>query len=143
VDNKTPETRYTLEQIISMSLFVYFLVVIYTFIITNIWGRIRRMGIMDKLLSSITGRDRYESVALKFYTENLGKNVAITCKNNIKYVGVLRTVPDNPDNINNNALILSDPYTIENSRFVKMAANEMLLYFDNISQLEVLKKYKE
>jgi hypothetical protein len=134
-----PQSGEDIKNIVMVSLYVYIAVCVYSFILANIWGVLRRLNPIEYCFQRITGRDRYRTVALRFYTEQLGSTVAITTKDGERYLGILSGAPDDT---NDNSIIISKPSIIENGKFVKLFTSQMLLATDSITRLEVIKPYK-
>jgi hypothetical protein len=128
------------QQLINTALWVYIAVLVYTFVAANIYGWLRRFNRIDFCIKSFTGRDRYKTVSLRFYTENLGSTVAVTNGEGKKFVGILGGAPDSTED---NAIILYNPSVIEGSEFLELSTTVMLLYVSDITRLEVIKNIKE
>jgi hypothetical protein len=113
-----------LRPVINAGLFLYFLVLIVSAVIGNIWGWIRRRKQIDDILRFFTGRDRYRSVSLRFFTEYFGSTIIATNTEGKKYAGILAGAPDDSDD----AIILNKPLFLEGNKFTKMRAISILLY---------------
>jgi hypothetical protein len=128
--------NYETESIVNSFIFLYLIVCGYVFVLGNIWGWIRRHKTIDDWFRFFTGRDRYKTVSLRFYTEYFGSTVAVSTFDGKKYAGVLTGAPDD----NNDAIIINKPFVLEGNTFMRMSANAMLLYIDKINRVEVLKQ---
>jgi len=133
-NNDMPE-NYDKQFIIKISIKIYIITMVAVFLFANIYGIVRKIPCVNKLFITITGRDWYISVSMRFFRENLGKRLVVTCKDGKKYIGILRGAPDN---INDKAIMLYNPYLRENNQLVALTDESMLLYLNNVSRCEVL-----
>ena len=125
------------NSVINAGLLLYFSVIIVSVIVGNIWGWIRRRKRIDDCFRFFTGRDRYRTVSLRFFTEYFGSTIIVTNAGGKKYAGILTGAPDDSDD----AIILSKPLVLENREFVRMRALAILLYLKDIDRIEVIKPF--
>jgi hypothetical protein len=125
----------TMSEVINAVLITYSIVFLVSLIIGNIWGLVRRHQKIDDIFRFFTGRDRYRTVSLRFFTEYYGATVVVTCSDSKKYTGVLCGAPDDSED----AIIINKPFVIENNKFVRISATAMLLFLDKITRIEVIK----
>jgi hypothetical protein len=119
------------------AIYVFIVICFYSFILSNVLAILRRCKIIDLIIRTVTRRDWFKTVSLRFYTEQLGSTLLVTMKSEKKYVGVLVGAPDDK---NDNSIILSNPSSIESLKFVKLAAKKMLINVTETSKIEVLKE---
>jgi hypothetical protein len=136
VDNKAID-KGSLSSIINAGLFLYSLVLIVSAIAGNIWGWVRRRRRIDDYFRFFTGRDRYRTVSLRFFTEYFGSTIMVTNAEGKKYAGILAGAPDDSDD----AIILSKPLVLEKNKFIRMGAVSILLYLKYITRIEVIKPF--
>lgn len=115
----------------------YFLLCLYSSIISLLFSLIRRNEKISTIIQKITQRDYFQSVLLRFYYESLNQIVIITMDNNNKYMGFLIGAPDNEQS---NHIILCQPLFFENSEFKYLQAEKILIDANKISLIEVLTK---
>jgi hypothetical protein len=123
--------------VINAGLFLYFSVLIVSAIIGNAWGWIRRRKRIDDSFRFFTGRDRYRTVSLRFFTEYFGSTIVVTNTEGKKYAGILFGAPDGFDD----AIILNKPLVSEENKFIRMRAISILLYLKDITRIEVIKPF--
>jgi hypothetical protein len=113
---------------------------LWTFIISNLYGLIRKWKWIDSIVKWFTGRDWYPSVAFKFYKENLNKAVEIKTSDN-RYFGILYSAPDRKED---KSIIITNPFLITGA--VKRKKLEQLQIVDyiiiKVDEIEEIKAYK-
>lgn len=71
----------------------FFGVCLWTLVVANLWGVVRKSPRVDAVIKYCTGRDWYLSVSLRFFETNLNRAVVVTTKTK-RYGGVLFSAPD-------------------------------------------------
>lgn len=139
---KQPNNAYIIPYIIEkMKYFGIFFILlcIYSFVLASLYSTIRKTNIVSMIVQKITGRDYFQNVELRFYSESINKVVVITMNQGNKYFGSLIGAPDQE---NDKKIIIYDPYIIENKALVKLKADRLLIDTNNIELLEVIFKEK-
>jgi hypothetical protein len=134
VDKKTVD-KESLGPVINAGLFLYFSILFISAIVGNIWGWVRRRKQIDDCLRFFTGRDRYKTVSLRFFTEYFGSTMMVTNAAGRKYAGILAGAPD----VTDDAIILNKPLVLEDNKFIRMRAVSILLYLKDVTRIEVIK----
>jgi hypothetical protein len=123
-------------KILNNVIVIYSIVFLFSVLIGNLWGFVRRSNKkIDDIFRFFTGRDRYRTVSLRFFTEYYGTTIAVTCSDGKKYIGVLFGAPDDSED----AIIINKPFVIENSKMVRISATAILIFMDKIIRIEVIK----
>ncbi len=124
-----------------ISIFIY--TCLYTFLLANLYGYLRKSRKIDSFITYFTARDWYPSVAFRFYKENLNKAIEVKTKDNW-YLGILNNAPDNKDD---KYIIITEPYKINMKAKKKQKKLEKLEYVEyiiiNIEDVEEIKAYNE
>ncbi len=119
----------------------FFTVCIWSFIIANLLGWVRKEKYLDAIIKWITGRDWYPSVAFRFYKENLDKLIEVRTDKE-RYIGILYSAPDTQ---NDNYIIITSPCILKD---VNGKTNKIPLEFvDSIvfrlDEINIVRAYKE
>jgi Family of unknown function (DUF6338) len=119
----------------------FFTVCLWTFVIANIWGVIRKQKIVDALIKWLTGRDWYPSVSFKFFQNNIGKAIEVKVAEK-QYLGILHSAPDTKED---KYIIVTEPYLLVNDKkgfhYEQMAlVKSIIVKFEDISQINAYKE---
>jgi len=138
---RKPETLDLLEVLTIDSAIFFGVVCMWSFLLANTWGLLRKRRFVDAVIYFCTGRDWYPSVALKFFDQNIDRAVVVETTND-RYLGVLHSAPDSRED---SYIILSEvsslpkrgelvrsPERLEGVRWV-------LIRFDDILEIQALK----
>lgn len=133
--------NHTIIQEGRSSSILYLTVCVWSFIIANLWGIIRKFKCVDAFIKLLTGRDWYPSVAYRFFNENLNKAVEVQVED-IKYIGVLHSAPDNKED---KYIIITEPYIIykKENTFIKEnlpLIDHVIVKIDEIIEMKSFKK---
>jgi len=134
---QTPNNPYVIEYLIKKLPYIaglFLLLCFYSFIAASVFATIRKTKLVANIIQLFTGRDYFQNVEFRFYTEGINKTVILTMKNGFRYVGILE---GSPDQENDKKIIVSDPYIIENKELVKLRANRLLVDTNNVDLLEL------
>lgn len=119
----------------------YIFVCIWAFVAAHIWGLFRKLKYVDIIITYLTGRDWYPSVAFRFFKENLRKAVEVRV-GEVKYIGVLYSAPDNKEDEH---IIITDPWVVykdENNKFKTEkleSVSKVVIKFNDISEIKSFK----
>ena len=110
---------------------------IWTFIIANVWGIVRKFPYVDICIKWATGRDWYPSVAFRFYKENLDCAIDVTTTNS-RYLGVLYSAPDCKDDTH---IIITDPGIIVDGKVERLkTVRQIAIGIDEIKEIKSFKQ---
>jgi len=135
---ESPQNSYVLEILINKINYIailIFLLCIYSFLSASILSMIRKIKLVANILQLCTGRDYFQNVEFRFYSEGINRTIVITMRNAKRYVGILL---GSPDQENDKKIIIYDPYIIEENKLVKLQANRLLIDTNNVDLLEML-----
>jgi len=115
----------------------FFVICIWTFVVANVWGMIRKKRSVDAIIKTVTGRDWFPSVPFRFFQENLNKPIEVTAGDK-RYLGILYSAPDSKDDrhiiIINPLLINEKRRRIENLPLTK----EIMFDLEKVSEVKSL-----
>jgi hypothetical protein len=117
----------------------FFSVCLWTFLLVNVWGAVRKSQWADAALKVISGRDWYPSVALRFFDTNINRAVVVTTENR-RVMGILFSAPDRKGDAH---IVLTNvsrvPAEGENGEIEALPLVESLLIrLDEVVQIEAL-----
>jgi hypothetical protein len=120
----------------------FFSICAWSFLAANFWGILRKFRKVDVVLSFITGRDWYPSVAFKFFSEAIDHAVVVDV-GSTKYIGILSGAPDNKEDeyITVTKVSIIHPPAAGGLQTVEPAplVASMLIKLPNLSSVQALK----
>lgn len=134
---KNQHNLYVNDVLVSKAPYIGILILLlclYSFLLASIISIIRKTKLVANIIQLFTGRDYFQNVEFRFYTEGINKTVIITMKNENRFVGILVGTPDQE---NDTKIIISDPYIIEKNILVKLRADRLLIDTNNVDLLEL------
>jgi hypothetical protein len=121
----------------------FFAVCLWSLIIANIWGIIRKDARIDAAFVFLTGRSWYPAVTLEFFKRSLSKAVVVETKDEARYMGILASAPDTIEGkyiILRSVAFLPKPEPGKDSNVESLPlVEEMLLNIDGVALVQRLK----
>lgn len=121
----------------------FFAVCLWSLIVANIWGIIRKDARIDAAFVFLTGRSWYPAVTLEFFKRSLSKAVVVETKEQARYMGILASAPDTVDGkyiILRSVAFLPKPELGRDSNLESLPlVEEMLLNIDGVALVQRLK----
>ena len=72
----------------------FFAVCLWSLLVANIWGILRKDVRVDAVFAFLTGRSWYPAVTIEFFKRSLGKPVVVETQESTRYLGLLASAPD-------------------------------------------------